>query len=720
MTKLLRYLKPFTLMLIIVIGLLFLQASTELNLPNYMSNIVNVGIQQGGITEGAPNAISDKGMELMQAFMTEDDRELVNANYSEQDGVFSKNKVNATTDAELNKAFGVAAWTLINISEESSMGGGSEASADLANLDFTPMYDTVLPMLKFMPEASLASAREAAEQVPESMREQTATAFTKAFYNELEIDVEKIQSDYILKTGLIMLAISLVGVIASILVGLLMSRVAAGMARNVRRDIFQKVESFTPNEFNKFSTASLITRTTNDITQIQQFVALGLRMLLFGPVMGVGGVIMALGKSTSMAWVIALAVIVILGLIMAVFFIAMPKFKIMQKLVDRLNLVSRESLSGMLVIRAFGTQKHEEERFDAANQDISKTSLFISKVMSAMFPIMMFVMNGVSLLIVWVGSHQIEASAIQVGDMMAYIQYAMIIIMSFLMIAMIFIMVPRASASAERIYEVLTTDSSILDPAQPKSFDKGKTGVVEFRDVSFKYEGAEEDVLSGISFTAQPGKVTAIIGSTGSGKSTLVNLIPRFYDVTSGQVLVNGVDVREVKMHDLREEIGYVPQKGVLFSGTIDSNIRYGKEDATEEQVKNAADIAQASGFIAEKKEGLGYHISEMGANVSGGQKQRLSIARALATQADVYIFDDSFSALDYKTDTTLRRALKPYTQKSTVLIVAQRVSTILHADQILVLEEGRIVGKGTHEELMRNCPTYIEIASSQLGGEAQ
>ncbi len=734
MTKLIRYLKPFALMLVAVVGLLFVQAATELNLPNYMSDIVNTGIQQSGIENGAPKVISAQGMQLMQAFMPDGDRALVDANYtyiendgtelSQEDGqktedIYTENSgVSEETQQQLNDAFGTAAWTMIYLMQDSGMTGGADASASLEDLDFSEIYAKALPMIKLIPQQTMDKAREQALEVSDSMRDQTAAAFSKAFYNELGIDVGKIQSDYILKTGLIMLAISLAGAVASILVGLLMSKTAAGMARNVRRSLFQKVESFTPNEFNKFSTASLITRTTNDITQVQTFVAMGMRMMLYAPIMGVGGIIMALNKSTSMAWVIALAVIVLLGVIGIVFAVAMPKFKMMQKLVDKLNLVSRENLSGMLVIRAFGTEKHEEKRFDKANTDIADTTLFISRVMSAMFPVMMFVMNGVSLLIVWVGAHQIEQSMLQVGDMMAYIQYAMMIIMAFLMLAMIFILVPRASVSAERIYEVLTTESSILDPASPKGFDPGMTGVVEFKDVSFKYEGAEEDVLCDINFTAKPGEVTAFIGSTGSGKSTLINLIPRFYDASEGQVMVNGVDVRDVKMHDLREEIGYVPQKGVLFSGTIASNIKYGREGATEGEVEKAAEIAQAMDFISEKTEGMDFHISEMGANVSGGQKQRLSIARALATDADVYIFDDSFSALDYKTDTALRRALKPYTRKSTVLIVAQRVSTILHADQIIVLEEGRIVGKGTHGELLKNCPTYLEIAESQLGGD--
>ncbi len=741
MKKLIPYFKPFAIMLLAVVALLFVQAFAELNLPNYMSGIVNTGIQQSGIENAAPSVISQNGMDLIQGFMTEEDRALVNSNYTAYEklgaaypkeypalpegaglGTLVKNTgMSEETSMQLNDAFGKSAWTLINVMQATMPAGDTGGTADeLKNLNFEPLYSQLLPMIPQIPPQVMQDAQAKAEKVPDMLRQQTGTAFAKAFYSELGIDVTRVQQDYVVNTGLIMLVIAAISAAASISVGFFSSRIAAGVSRDLRRNLFQKVESFSLNEYNKFSTASLITRTTNDITQIQTFITMGVRMLLFAPIMGVGGIIMALEKSTSMAWVIALAIIVMLCLIVVVFVVALPKFKSMQKLIDKLNLVSRESLAGMLVIRAFGTQKYEEERFDTANQNLAQTQLFINKVMAAMFPIMMFVMNGVSLLIVWVGAQQIEQAAIQVGDMMAYIQYAMIIILSFLMIAMIFIMVPRASASAERISEVLEVKPVIVDPPQPKQFDKTQIGVVEFDNVHFKYEGAEEDVLAGISFTARPGQTTAIIGSTGSGKSTLINLIPRFYDATEGQVRVSGVDVREVTLHNLRDEIGYVPQKGTLFSGTIASNLRYGRRDASDEEVKEVAEIAQAMDFIQSKKEGLDAPVSEGGANVSGGQKQRLSIARALAKKADVYIFDDSFSALDYQTDTKLRRALAPFTKKSTVLIVAQRISTILQADQIIVLDNGKIVGRGTHEELMQSCPTYIEIAKSQLGaGEA-
>ncbi len=737
MKRIIPYFKPFAMMLLAMVALLLVQAWAELSLPNYMSDIVNTGIQQGGIENAAPDVISKDGMKLMQSFMTDEEKSLVDASYMPYSkiGQYPKDYPQINTDTQnvlvkstalaadqqtsLNTAFGTAAWTMINTMQTLNPGSQNVASSELANLDFSSAYSQLLPMLSQIPQQVITESHDKAAQMDVSMLDQTGVAYSKAFYNELGVDVGAYQQNYIASTGVLMLLLAGASGAAAIAVGYFASKTAAGVARNMRSDLFRKVEGFSLNEYNKFSTASLITRTTNDITQIQTFVSMGVRLLLFAPIMGIGGIFMAVQKSSSMAWVIALAVICILALIVGVFLVAMPKFKIMQKLIDKLNLVSRESLSGMLVIRAFGTQKHEEKRFANANDDLAKTQLFINKVMTLMMPIMMFIMNGVTLLIVWVGAAQIEQSALQVGDMMAYIQYAMIIIMSFLMISMIFIMVPRASVSAERIHEVLSVEPAIVDPKTPKAFEADKKGVVEFKNVHFKYEGAEEDVLCDISFTALPGQTTAFIGSTGSGKSTLVNLIPRFYDVTEGEVSVSGVDVREVKLHDLREHIGYVPQKGVLFSGTIASNLRYGKKDATDAEIEQSAEIAQAMDFISAKKEGFESAVSEGGSNVSGGQKQRLSIARALTKKSDVYIFDDSFSALDYRTDTQLRKALKPYTKQSTVLIVAQRVSTILHADQIIVLDEGRIVGKGTHEELMQNCPEYIEIAKSQLGSDA-
>ena len=523
---------------------------------------------------------------------------------------------------------------------------------------------------------------------------------------------------YILQEGGKMLLVALLGAVCTILVGFLSARLAAGTARNLRHDVFRKVERFSNAEFDRFSTASLITRTTNDIQQIQMLSVMALRFVFYAPIMGVGGVVKAVTKSPNLSWIIAVAVLVVIGLVLVLFSLSVPKFKLVQKLVDRLNLVTRESLTGMMVIRAFNTQKREEERFDEVNRDLTKTNLFVNRLMVFMMPVMMFVMNAVQITIIWIGAGQVDAGAIQVGDMMAFMQYAMQIIMSFLMISVMFIMLPRASVSAERINEVLDTEPVIQDKDAPKHFPSDFKGVVEFHNVTFTYPGASEPVLNDINFVAKPGETTAFIGSTGSGKSTLVNLIDRFYDVSAGHISIDGVDIRDVTQHELHEKIGFVPQKGVLFSGTIASNLRYGKEDAAEEELVAASRIAQAAEFIDEKENRYDSDIAQGGGNVSGGQKQRLSIARALVKQAPIYIFDDSFSALDFKTDAALRRALKQETGESTVLIVAQRISTIMGAEQIIVLDEGRIVGKGTHRELLQNCAVYREIAQSQLSEE--
>jgi ATP-binding cassette subfamily B protein len=552
----------------------------------------------------------------------------------------------------------------------------------------------------------------------ESMVDQAAAISVKAEYKALGMNTDKMQNHYIIKVGLLMLLVSLFSAFCTIVVGYFSARIAAGLARNLRKNIFTKVESFSSHEFDKFSTASLITRTTNDITQIQTLVALAIRMLIYAPILGIGGFIKAVNKSASMSWIIALAVIALLSMIGGIFAVALPKFKVIQKLVDKLNLVTRENLSGMMVIRAFNTQKFEENRFDKANKDLTDTNLYVNRVMVVLFPAMMLIMNGVTLLIVWVGAHQIADSSMQVGDMMAYMQYAMQIIFAFLMMSFMFIMVPRASVSAQRIAEVLEVEPSILDAKSPKHFVKEVKGTVEYKNVSFRYPGAEEDVIKNINFKALPGQTTAIIGSTGSGKTTLINLLPRFYDITGGQILLDGIDIKDVTQFELREHIGYIPQKGSLFQGTIGSNLRYADENASPELLNKSAEIAQAMEFINEKPEGFDAEISQGGSNVSGGQKQRLSIARALVKQAEVYIFDDSFSALDFKTDSALRKSLKTNTASSTLLIVAQRISTIMHAEQILVLDEGEIVGKGTHEELMKTCETYKEIALSQLSKE--
>jgi ATP-binding cassette subfamily B protein len=547
---------------------------------------------------------------------------------------------------------------------------------------------------------------------------QGAANAVKAEYEALGMDVDKIQNKYIFSTGFLMIVLSLLSAVCIVIVGFLASKVAAGLAKNLRRLVFTKVESFSNTELDKFSTASLITRTTNDITQIQNLIVIMIRMIFYAPILGVGGIIKAIDKSSSMSWIIVVAVISLLGLISVVFSIALPKFKAIQKLVDRLNLVTRENLSGMMVIRAFNTQKFEEQRFDKANKDLTDVNLVVSRVMITLFPIMMFIMNAITLLIVWVGAHQIADLTMQVGDMMAYMQYAMQIIFAFLMMSFMFIMVPRAAVSAQRISEVLETEATIIDSENPKKFDDNNNGVVEFKNVSFRYPGAEEDMLKNISFKAMPGQTTAFIGSTGSGKTTLVNLIPRFYDVTEGQVFVNGVDVKEVTQFELRENVGYVPQKGFLFSGNIESNLRYADKNANDQDFNKALEIAQAMEFVKINKKGIEMEISQGGSNVSGGQKQRLSIARALMKKAQINIFDDSFSALDFKTDATLRKALKKETGNNTVIIVAQRIATIRNAEQIIVIDEGRIVGKGTHKELMDNCLTYQEIASSQLSKE--
>jgi ATP-binding cassette subfamily B protein len=559
---------------------------------------------------------------------------------------------------------------------------------------------------------------ERIDALGEDMLIQSAVGAVKAEYSALGMDVDEIQTNYILKAGLKMLLVALISAISIVIVGFLASKTAAGLARNLRYDVFNHVERFSIKELDKFSSASLITRTTNDITQIQNLIVIMIRMVFFAPIMGVGGVIKAIGKSASMSWIIGVAVIALLGLISILIIVVMPKFKVVQKLIDKLNLVTRENLSGMMVIRAFSNQQFEENRFDEANKNLTDTNLFINRVMALMYPAMMLIMNGVTILIVWVGAHRIADANMQVGDMMAYMQYAMQIIFAFLMMSMMFILIPRASVSANRIVEVLQTELEIKDPENPKEFDNSLKGVVKFKNVSFRYDGAEEDMLKNIDFKALPGETTAVIGSTGSGKTTLLNLIPRFQDVTSGEILVDGVDIRKVSQHDLREKIGYVPQKSILFSGTIESNLKYGDEDAEKEDLIKAAEISQSMEFIKEKEEEFRLPISQGGSNVSGGQKQRLSIARALMKKPEIFLFDDSFSALDFRTDSALRKALNERIEKSTIIIVAQRVASIMNAEQIIVLDEGEIVGKGTHKELLENCKPYREIAESQLSKE--
>jgi len=604
-------------------------------------------------------------------------------------------------------------------SKAAQMGGGN-MGFDITKI---PPGTDVFAMMGQLPQAQLTRIMDAIDQqfsaLGDKMVTQAAVAAVRSEYEALGMDMGQVQNNYILRVGSIMLLLTLLSGLCTIAVAFLSARTAAGAARDIRRDVFENVEHFSNAEFDKFSTASLITRSTNDITQIQMVVVIMIRMMFYAPILGIGGVIRMLGKDSSMWWLIAVAVMILISLILIVFSIALPKFRAIQKLVDRLNLVSRENLAGMMVIRAFNMQDFEEERFDKANIDLTAVSLFINRLMVIMMPFMMLIMNGLSLAIIWVGAHQVAQANMQVGDMIAIMQYAMQIVMSFLFLSMLFIILPRASVSADRIADVLETELSITDPEKPKQLAEPFKGNIEFRNVSFRYPGADEDVLHDISFTARPSETTAFIGSTGSGKSTIINLFPRFYDVTEGSILVDDVDIREITQHQLRDKIGYVPQKGVLFSGTIESNLRYADENATDDMLASAIDIAQVTEFVNSKEEGLQAEISQGGANVSGGQKQRLSIARALVNNPPVYIFDDSFSALDFKTEAALRKELKEKTGDSTVLVVTQRVSTVMNAEQIIVLEEGKIVGKGTHEELMETCETYKEIAVSQLNMEA-
>jgi ATP-binding cassette subfamily B protein len=737
MFKLAKYLKPFMALIIISIILLFVQAISDLSLPDYMSNIVNKGIQQGGIESAVPKAVRQGTMDKLILFMDDNDKIEVLNNYTLTDKtsidydkyiknyptlatepIYTLNDIDKSENDKMNRIMGKAFLAVSGI--EKAKTEAKDGVIEFNGTKIPANVDLFALIAKQPPEQRNQisnSMNEKFAALGDNMVTQAAVAPIKAEYIALGMNTDKLQSNYIMNAGILMLLIALLSAACTVIVGLLSARIAAGLSRNLRKSVFTKVESFSNTEFDKFSTASLITRTTNDITQIQMLVIIMIRMVIYAPIMGAGGVMKALNKSSSMTWIIALAVVVLLGLIITVFTIAMPKFKIIQKLIDRLNLVTRENLTGMMVIRAFNTQDFEERRFDSANKDLTNTNLFVNRVMVFMMPAMMLIMNGVTLLIVWVGAHQIAESAMQVGDMMAFMQYAMQILFSFLMLSMMFIMIPRAAVSAQRIAEVLETKPTIVDPKDPKQFDI-VGGVIEFRNVSFRYPEAEGDALNNVSFKVLPDQTTAFIGSTGSGKTTLINLIPRFYDATSGQVLIDGINVKEVTQHDLRERIGYVPQKGSLFSGTIESNLKYADENATSEELNKAASIAQALEFIDEKPEGFAASIAQGGTNVSGGQKQRLSIARALVKKPKIYIFDDSFSALDFKTDSALRKALKAQTEESTVLIVAQRISTIMNAEQIIVLEDGNVVGIGTHKELMENCETYQEIALSQLSKE--
>ena len=706
MLKIFRYLKKAYIPIACIVLLLCVQVSCELTIPTYTSNIVNVGIQQGGIEDAVPDAMREETMQALGRMMKQKDAEKVKDAYE----LYTKKQVKNSDYDSYKKG---RLYVRKDISKKER--------EDLDKILSKPMLMLEMKMMQQSGQtkenASMAQKfkGKSIDEMPDSIISQAAISFVKTEYKAMGLDLDRIQTNYMLKTGVIMVGLALLAMAVAVTVVLLSAKLAARLSRILRDRIFKKVMDFTNSEFDKFSTASLITRSTNDIQQIQMFVTMMFRIVVFAPLMGLGGIYKVLKTNVDMTWTIAIGVVAIMTVILVLFTVAMPKFKVLQKLIDRLNLVSREILTGLPVIRAFSTEKHEEERFDTANKNLMKTNLFVNRAMTFMMPLMMLIMNALTVLIVYVGADNIDLGRMQVGDLMAFIQYAMQIIMAFLFISMVSIMMPRAQVAAERVNEILDMEIMIKDPKQPKEFLNEKKGEVEFRHVSFRYPDAGEDMLHDISFTAPSGKTTAFIGSTGSGKSTLINLIPRFFDVTEGSILVDGVDIRDAKQSDLRDKLGYVPQKGVLFSGTIDSNLRYGKEDATEEEVKKAARIAQATDFIEEKKEGYESPIAQGGSNVSGGQKQRLSIARAITKDPEIYIFDDSFSALDYKTDVTLRQALSRETKGSTTLIVAQRISTILHADQIVVLDEGRVVGTGTHEELLKTCPVYLQIAKSQL-----
>ncbi|MHB8136044.1 MAG: ABC transporter ATP-binding protein [Anaerolineaceae bacterium] len=743
MLRLSKYLKPYLLLILITIGLLFVQAMADLALPNYMSEIVNVGIQQGGIESSIPEAIRQSKMEHLTIFMTAEEKSSVLSDYTliEPNSSLSLNYVekypvlkdeaiyvlNQITDEERTKISSTMGKSIMIVStiEEAMIDPQKAAAlAKLAGFDLSklPVGMDIFSTLEKIPPTQLTQMTAAVNDkfagMGDNMITQAAAGAVKAEYDALGLNTAKTQSNYILRIGGLMLLVTLVAALCTIAVGFLSARIGAGAARDIRHDLFRKVESFSKAEFDNFSTASLITRSTNDVTQVQMVIILLLRMVFYAPIIGVGAIIRAVDKSPSMTWIIGLGVVILLSMIGTVFTISLPKFKKIQSLIDRLNLVTRENLAGMMVIRSFNTQNFELNRFDEANTDLTNNMLFVNRVMIVLMPFMMLLMNGLSVLIIWVGANQVAKMTIQVGDMMAFLQYAIQVVFSFLMLSMMFIMLPRASVSGARIADVLEVEPTINDPKEPKQLDEKKKGFVEFRNVSFRYPNAEENVLCGISFIAKPGETTAIIGGTGSGKSTVINLIPRFFDVTEGAVLVDGVDVREVSQKDLRDSIGYIPQKGMLFSGTIESNLRYADEDVSEETLKKAADIAQATEFITTMEKGLQTEISQGGINVSGGQKQRLAIARALVKKPQIYIFDDALSALDFKTDSALRRALKKETGSSTMIIVTQRISTIKNAEQIVVLNEGEIVGKGTHTELMETCETYREIATSQLTRE--
>lgn len=743
MKKIFPYIKRYALLILVAILLLFAQANVDLSLPDYLSRIVNIGLQQGGVDSPVPAAMRPTTFERVLLFLTPEEQAQVQdayqrvepsdagyADYLKQYPALNGSAlyVLKTLDKAQKEALSpVLARSLITVSfieqiqqdPTKAAALGQSLGFDLSKL---PPGMDLFTVLQRLPAAQRGAMLSAIQQrfatLGDSMINQMGIAAAKAEYQALGVDTQALQNAYILRTGGLMLLLTLASVVATILVGYLAARVAAGLARDLREAVFVHVLNFAKAEFEKFSTASLITRSTNDVTQLQMVTMMMIRMVFYAPIIGIGGILRALGKAASMWWIIALMVAVLLALVAGAFAVTLPRFKRIQTLIDNLNRVVRENLSGMMVVRAFNRQNFEEKRFDKANRDLTENTLFVSRVMVVMMPVMMFMMSAVSLLVVWVGAHQISQAQMQVGDMMAFMQYTMQIFFAFMMMSMMFIIMPRASASMERIGEVLDTQPSIVDIPPLKHFPEPFRGVVEFRHVSFRYPDADEDVLHDINFIAYPGQTTAFIGTTGSGKSTIVSLIPRFYDVTDGAILIDGIDIRQVPQSELRAKIGYVPQRSNLFTGTIESNLRLGDENATPEELRLALEIAQAADFVFDRPEQLQAEVSQGGTNVSGGQRQRLAIARALVKKAPIYIFDDSFSALDYKTDAALRRALKQYVANSTVFIVSQRVATIKSADQIIVLDEGRIVGKGTHYELMETCEVYRNIALSQLSQE--
>ena len=726
MKNLFKYAAEHWKTLLAIVIVLFIQAYCDLSLPAYTSDIVNLGIQQGGVEDQVPEAISVDEMNRLLLFVPSEDQDAVLDAYEKDESTYDTDAYvlkDDISDEEISSLEDILAYPMMLTAGFES---GSDMTAQIeeqlkASLPAEAVTDdmTVFDILQMMPadqrEAMMEAMEEQTGDMPDTILDQAAVSYVGTVYEDLGMDMDHIQIHYLLTTGGKMAGLAFLGMAASILVGFMASRVGAATGRDLRGRVFHKVVGFSNNEFDHFSTASLITRSTNDIQQIQLIIVMLLRIVLYAPILAIGGIIQVFQTNVSMSWIIGLAVVLIGLVILVLFLVAMPKFRIMQTLVDKVNLVMREILTGLSVIRAFSTQKYEEERFDKANRDLTRTNLFVNRAMTFMMPVMMLVMNGISVLIMWNGAHGIDNGEMQVGDMMAFIQYTMQIIMGFLMLCMLSIMLPRAAVAADRVQEVLDSKTVILDPDQPEKFSGNEKGLLKFDHVSFRYPGADENVIHDITFTARPGETTAIIGSTGSGKSTLVNLIPRFYDVTEGSITLDGVDIRNVSQHELREKLGYVPQKGILFSGDIASNIMFGNPDGSEQEMIEAAKIAQATEFIDQKPQGYQSPIAQGGSNVSGGQKQRLSIARAVAKHPEVFIFDDSFSALDFKTDVTLRKALKKKTKDSTVLIVAQRISTILNAEQIIVLDDGRIAGMGTHQELLESCEVYQQIAASQL-----